>query len=512
MRAQETESLPEYENALQVKNIDKRYGGVHALKNVTWSVLAGEIHGLVGENGAGKSTLIKMISGAEKPDEGCIYIHGQEINSGDTNAAFEAGVSAVYQEPQVFRNLTVAENIFVGREKKKVGIVDWNHQYEQAEDILRQVSLNPEILGIKVGRLPVGEQQLVAIAKALVTKTKLLILDEPSAILTNDEIDKLFRIVRSLRDKGVGVIYISHRLDEVQNLTNRVTVMRDGEIIGTYKTETMSPTEIAKAMCGDKFKVQDTRESHRLPDVDPLLKVDNLHVTRRLKDVSFELYPGEILGVYGLVGSGTSELVRGIFGIQKIDSGEVRVNGNKIQLTSPQKAMLSGISMLPGNRKTQGVFLPKSLSFNMSSSHLKFFSKFGFFRYKKERQVMLSLMDKLRIKAPSPETHIGALSGGNQQKVVMAKQLVEGHPILLVEEPTQGVDVGAKREIHDLIINHVSQGNSALVVSTDLEEICYLADRILVIYHGTGIKIFEGGVDAATLLAAACGDIEQDGE
>ena len=502
-----TEDSPN--DVLQVRAIDKRYGGVHALRQVTWSVRSGEVHGLVGENGAGKSTLIKMISGAEMPDEGIVLVDGSQVPSGDTQAALAAGVSPVYQEPQLFADLTVEENIFLGREETRFGKVDWADQRGRVEALLERLKLEPGIMHKRVADLPVGEQQLVSIAKAFAVDVRLLILDEPSAILASSDIDRLFEIVRGLRDEGIGVIYISHRLDELGRITDRITVMRDGSVIGTYPAREMSPTKIARAMVGDKFEVADRSDRRSVVTDEVVLSASSLSQGPRLTNASFDLHRGEILGIYGLIGSGTTELVRALYGIVPAASGEIRVKGEKAEIRSPHQAMRLGMAMLPGNRKLQGVFLPKSLSFNLSSSHLPFFSRLGFFSYARERRSVEEFIARLRVKAPGPSTIIGSLSGGNQQKVVMARQLVEAPEILLVEEPTQGVDVGAKAEIHQLILDHAAQGRSAIVVSTDLEEIRFLSDRILVMRHGESTVEMNGEVSAVSLLSAASGEVEE---
>lgn len=493
---------------LTVEGIDKSYGGVHALKSVTWSVDAGEVHGLVGENGAGKSTLIKMISGAESPDAGRILVGGDSLPLGDTQASLAAGVSPVYQEPQLFADLTVQENIFLGREETRAGRVRWREQSQRAAELLERLQLDPSILQRRVGDLAVGVQQLVSIAKAFVTDVRLLILDEPSAILSHADIDRLFTIVRTLRAEGIGVIYISHRLDEIREITDRVTVMRDGEVIATEQAADLTPADIATLMVGDKFQIADrsARPSHATEEV--MLDVDGLGAGSRLSEASFCVHRGEILGVYGLIGSGTTELVRALYGITPVSQGSVTLEGNPVAIRSPRQAMRLGMTMLPGNRKTQGVFLPKSLSFNLTSSHLQHFSTAGVLDRGAERSAMTEAMGKLRIKAPDTETVISSLSGGNQQKVVMARQLVRQPKVLLVEEPTQGVDVGAKSEIHNLIVEHVSGGHCAVVVSTDLEEIRYLCDRIVVLHQGRSAVTLSGDVDAGTLLRAASGDVQ----
>lgn len=496
------------EPMLQVVNLDKRYGGVHALRNVSWQVFAGEVCGLVGENGAGKSTLIKMISGAEQPDIGKVIIAGSEITLGNTQAALASGVSAVYQEPQLFAELTVSENIFLGREITSHGRIRWSEQTKQVAQLLRRLDLDPALMNRQVGDLSVGEQQLISIAKAFAINVRLLILDEPSAILTNSEIEKLFTIIRKIREEGVAVIYISHRLDELTEITDRITVMRDGGIVGEYRTENMSPTKIAQAMVGEGFNLSKPKQpsSSFKATGEPIVRVENLVQGQRLRSASFSLYRGEILGVYGLIGSGANELARCLSGVTRPSSGVILVDGVEQEIASPRRAMELGITLLPGNRKLQGIFSPKSLSFNISSSHLGFFSKTGILNHRQTKSVTNSLIERLKIKAPSSESIISSLSGGNQQKVVMGRQLVENPVALIAEEPTQGVDVGAKAEIHDLIRRHVCENNAALVLSTDLDEIMSLCDRIIVLQHGVTALELPGDVDAVTLLAAASGD------
>lgn len=495
---------------LKVVDIRKSYGGVHALKGVSLEVLPGEVMGLVGENGAGKSTLIKMISGAEVPDTGTIELEGEQLELGNTTKALEMGVSPVYQEPQLFADLTVEENIFLGREITGGVFIDWNAQHEKVKSLLADLRLRPDVIRQRVGDLSVGEQQLVSIAKAFVNDVKLLILDEPSAILANEDVDRLFEIVRSLRERGIGVIYISHRLDELTQITDRITVLRDGSLIGVYETRDMTSTEIASLMVGDKFQVADKEDRSGVINEHIALAVCDLEAGRRLKSANFHVRQGEILGIYGLIGSGTTEILRAIYGIEPAHHGHIELQGKKTVITSPAAAMKLGITLLPGNRKVQGVFLPKTLKFNLSSNHLGYFSRFGFFNFSKERAHMKKAIGDLSIKAPGPETLISSLSGGNQQKVVMARQFVQDPQILLIEEPTQGVDVGAKADIHELVVGHANKGNAVVVVSTDLEEIRFLSDRIIVFRDGRSEVELPGSCSAAALLAAASGEHTSD--
>jgi rhamnose transport system ATP-binding protein len=356
-----------------------------------------------------------------------------------------------------------------------------------------------------VGDLSVGEQQLISIAKAFATKVRVLILDEPSAILADKDIDTLFGVVRRMRDTGVGVIYISHRLDELAQIADRVTVMRDGKVITSAPMTELSTRAIAELMVGGELE-KVVSEDRPLSN-EPGLEIRDLAAGKALRSASLSIRRGEIVGVYGLIGSGTAELARALNGVQPAKSGSIEVRATPLNIASPRDAANAGIAMLPGNRKIEGVFLDKSLTFNLSASHLRHFSRLGFIvDRKRERARMLDSMRALRIKAPYPETPIGSLSGGNQQKVVLARQLVEGPTVLVLEEPTQGVDVGAKGEIHRLVFELARGGAAVLVISTDLDEVQTLSDRVLIMRQGAVAGEFPGGVSGAQILAAASGD------
>jgi rhamnose transport system ATP-binding protein len=489
---------------LRMTGVEKRYGGVRALRGVAFELTAGEVHAIVGENGAGKSTLIKIISGAEVPDTGVIEIDGKPLPTGSTTSALGAGIATVYQEPQLFGELTVAENIFVGRELRRRGVVDRARQRERVLELLERIGLDKDLADVRVADLPVAEQQLVSIAKAVSQDPRILILDEPSAILTDREIETLFGAVRGLRERGVAVIYISHRLDELAQITDRVTVLRDGEVVASRPTAELSVRAVAELMVGHAL---DTRTVDRQVEEQPVLEAAELTRTPKFRGVSFSVRPGEIVALYGLIGSGAGDVVRALFGIAPADSGDVRIAGNAVTLHSPAAAVANGISMLPGNRKVQGVFGSKSIAFNISSAHLRLLSAWGVWvDRKRESTIARDLIKRISIKAPGPATTVHNLSGGNQQKVVLARQLVERPRILLLEEPTQGVDVGAKDEIHRIIVDLADAGGAVLVVSSDLPEVLQLADRIHVMRGGRVTAEFPRGARQADLLAAAAGD------
>ena len=490
---------------LRLTGVEKRYGGVRALRGVDLELQAGEVHAIVGENGAGKSTLIKIISGAEVADRGAIEIDGQTLPAGSTTSALGAGIATVYQEPQLFGELTVAENVFIGRELRRRGVVDRGQQRERVLELLERIGLDPELADVRVADLPVAEQQLVSVAKAVSQDPRILILDEPSAILTDREIETLFRAVRSMRERGVAVIYISHRLDELSQITDRVTVLRDGEVVASRPTAELSVRDVAELMVGHAL---DTRTVDRqVDDQPPILEVSQLTRASKFTDISFTVRPGEIVALYGLVGSGAGDVVRALFGIDAADSGTVRIAGEMATLNSPADAVSHGISMLPGNRKVQGVFGSKSIAFNISSAHLRLLSRWGMWVDRgRERSIAGDLIKRISIKAPGPATTVQNLSGGNQQKVVLGRQLVERPRILLLEEPTQGVDVGAKDEIHRIIIELADAGGAVLVVSSDLPEVLLLADRVHVVRAGRLTAHFSRDARQVDLLAAAAGD------
>ncbi|MCW2724085.1 MAG: transporter ATP-binding protein [Frankiales bacterium] len=490
---------------LRLTGIEKRYGGVHALRGVGLEVAAGEVHALVGENGAGKSTLIKIVSGAEVADAGAIELDGVPQPFGSTTSALGAGIATVYQEPQLFGELTVAENMFLGRELRRHGAVDRGTQRSRVVELLERIGLDPELADVRVADLAVAEQQLVSIAKALSQEPRILILDEPSAILTDREIGTLFRAVRAMRESGVAVIYISHRLDELAQITDRVTVLRDGEVVASKPTTELSVRAVAELMVG--HALQSDVVDRSIPDTPPVLAVAHLCRGGRFTDVSLHVRAGEVVALYGLVGSGAGNIARALYGVDPADSGTVTLAGKPVALHSPADAVRHGITMLPANRKVQGVFGSKSIAFNISSAHLRLLSRGGLWLDRsRERRVAEEFLTRIAIKAPSVATLVGNLSGGNQQKVVLARQLVERPRILLLEEPTQGVDVGAKDEIHRIVLELADAGSAIVVVSSDLPEVLQLADRVLVVRGGRLTAEFPRGAGQADVLAAAAGD------
>ncbi len=499
--------MPE-DTRLTLTGIVKSYAAVKAIRHADFELQPGQVHALVGENGAGKSTLIKVISGAVTPDAGSITYNGDPVSIASTLDAINLGISTVYQEPQLFAELTVAENIFLGREIVKRGRVDWAAQNERVVALLKTLDLPKELATVVVGSLPVATQQQVSIAKALAGEAGVLILDEPSAILTDAEIEVLFRIIRRLADEGVAIIYISHRIDEVVKIADLVTVMRDGSTIGTYPIKDMSVRRIAELMVGEALS--DERTPRVIPDGPPVLELKSLARAGHFHDVSLQIRAGEILGLYGLVGSGVAEIAECIHGLARTSGGEIILSGKRIAPRTPRQAEKAGIALLPANRKTEGMFSFQSIAFNISIGHLSRLSLGrAFVDRGKERSVAKDLMKRLAVKAPDENYAVGKLSGGNAQKVVLARQLVERPKLLLLAEPTQGVDIGAKEEIHRIITDLAENGTAVLVVTSDLQEALRIADRLLVVRAGTITAEFGPDARQVDLLTAAAGDIEE---
>lgn len=495
---------------LSLTGISKRFGSVLAIRNADMVVKAGTVHALVGENGAGKSTLIKIVSGVESADTGEIAFEGAPVKISSTVEAMGLGIATVYQEPQLFAELTVSENIFTGREIRRGGRIDWPAQNAKVVELLELIGLPGRYATATVGSLSIAEQQQVSIAKALAGNAKILILDEPSAILTDAEIEVLFSVVRRLTESGVAVIYISHRLDELFRIAQEVTVMRDGQTIGTYPIDELSVRQIAELMVGGILN--DARGERKIPDGEPKLVLEDLGLTGKFRDVNVTVRPGEIVGLYGLVGSGVSEIAATIYGIDHADAGRILLNGKSISPRSPRHAQKLGIALLPANRKVEGMFSFQPISFNISAGHLALLSNGGFVDRARETKVAKSMISRLAVKTPSEKQPIGAMSGGNAQKVVLARQLVERPEVLVLAEPTQGVDVGAKEEIHRIITELAQEGTAVLVVTSDLPEALRISDRLLVVRGGTTTVEFGPDATQVDVLAAAAGAVDKKGE
>lgn len=495
------------EYLLECRNIAKSFGGVQALKGVDFTLRPGEVHALVGENGAGKSTLIKIISGALLPDRGEIFYMGQPVRIDSPRKAQEIGISTVYQEPLVYGELSVLENIFLGREiRTPWGNIDWRKEEEKARFLFASLGLPYHFLREPMGELSVGLQQLVLIAKALVYEAKVIIFDEPTAILTEHETERLFNIIHKLRERGVGIIYISHRLEEIFRIADRVTVMRDGEVKGEFPIGAIDRAKIVELMAG-KLLVEEIARKRFRGDK-PLLSVRGLTKRPRFFDISFDLFPGEILGFFGLVGSGRTDVAQSLFGLLPPEAGEVVFNGSKVRFSSPEEAMSAGVAYLPEDRKVQGLFPIQSVAYNISVTVLReLVRRLGIVDTRKERDLAEKHVRELNIKTPNLRTRVYSLSGGNQQKVVLAKWLSVTPKLLILDEPTRGIDVASKSEIHNLIAQLADQGLGVMVISSELPEILKMSDRVIVMHEGRITGIFEGSEKTAeNIIRAATGE------
>lgn len=470
---------------LLMEGIDKSFPGVDALKKCRFELKAGEVHALVGENGAGKSTLMKVVAGVYSKDAGRIFYKGKEVNIPNPRAAQRLGISMVHQELNLMSHLTAAQNIFIGREPVRGAriILDENTLNDKAQEIfdMLHMKLNPRT---KVANMSVAKQQMVEIAKALSFYSDVLILDEPTAALAQVEIVELFRIIRQLRDKGVGIIYISHRLEELKQISDRITVMRDGLYVDTVPTQGVDIDQIIKMMVG-RVIYESSPEIPENPSQEVVLEVKNLNRGNEIKNVSFSLKRGEILGFAGLVGAGRTEVARAVFGADSFDSGEIIVKGKKVKIKSPSDAVSHDIGYLSEDRKQYGLCLGLDVETNISLVIISKLTGFlGWIKNIKVLEIVKRIVDKLSIKTPSLNQKVKNLSGGNQQKLVVGKWLAKDTGILLFDEPTRGIDVGAKSEIYHLLNNLAHQGKSIIMISSELPEILRMSHRVVVMCEG----------------------------
>ena len=467
---------------LEMRNIFKSFGGVNALRDVSFQCRPGTVHALVGENGAGKSTLIKILAGALLPDSGEIIFKGQKHQSFSTRKALNSGISVIYQELALVSQMTVAENIFLGREPRKYfGIVDKKHLKIEAKKLLKQLGFEVD-MDMEVGEMTVAYQQMVEIAKALSKNADLIIMDEPSAILAGHELDQLFLIIESLKKRGVTIIYISHRLEEVFRIANEVTILKDGQLVGTKPIKDMSRGELVKMMVGRTLEEVFPVSFNQLGN--PVIQVEEISTKTILNQVSFNLREGEILGVAGMVGSGRTELARAIFGADPLTSGTIKIKGQDVVFKNPADAIRSKISLVPEDRKYHGLFTKLSILNNITLPILSKISRWGFTDKKKENEIVERERQIHSIDMTSGNQEVQYLSGGNQQKVVLSKSLQTIPEVIIMDEPTRGVDVGAKFEIYQLIRQLNKDGIAILMISSELPEILGLSDRILVMREG----------------------------
>ncbi|MGI1690751.1 sugar ABC transporter ATP-binding protein [Thermoanaerobacter uzonensis] len=470
---------------LLMKEVSKSFPGVQALKNVDFDLTKGEVHGLLGENGAGKSTLIKILTGVYQKDEGEIFLEGKPVIINNPRDALNLGIAAIYQELALQPYLSVAENIFLGHEitkqSKLVRFINWKKMHEEARKILKELELDLD-LNTPIKELGIGKQQMVEIAKVLSKNAKIVIMDEPTSSLSEKETEELFKVIFRLKEKGISIIYISHRLEEIFKICDRVTVMRDGEKIVTLNPKTTTKDELIKYMVGR------TLEQH-YPKIETkkgeeALRVENLTRKGVFENISFGAYTGEILGIAGLVGAGRTEIVRAIFGADPVDSGKIYIFGKERKITSPQDAIKEGLVLIPEDRKTQGLVLIQTVLDNIVLSSLPKYKKGLLLNYREVTSESSDLIKRLNIKTPTAKKVVKELSGGNQQKVVIAKWLTQKARIFIFDEPTRGIDVGAKVEIYNIMNELVKNGASVIMISSELPEILGMSDRIIVIHEG----------------------------
>lgn len=473
---------------LKAENITKSYAGVQALKSASFELKGGEIHALIGENGAGKSTFIKVLTGAVKADSGKLEIERNLIKENSPTFAKSLGIAAIYQQPALFPELSVAENIAFGLERKGLfGLVNWKSRREKAQELLAEVGTKIDV-DAEAGSLSMPQQQLVEIARALGANAKILILDEPTASLSEEDTKNLFRVIRSLKKKGVGMIYISHRLEELPVIADRVTVLRDGNTIDTREMSAVSREELIKLMVGRELSQVFPKKDVTLGGV--VLELKNLGYAKAgVKNINLTVRAGEIVGIAGLVGAGRTEFARAVFGLDMADSGEILLNGKSIRNTHPQDAIRHKIAYLPEDRRKHGVILDLPISTNITLSSLQILSgRFGL-NFNKEKELAVEYTRRLGVKTPSIHDSVSTLSGGNQQKVALSRWLITKPDILILDEPTQGIDVGAKSEIHELMTELAEQGVAILMISSELPEILGMSDRIAVMHGGTIVQI-----------------------
>jgi ribose transport system ATP-binding protein len=470
------------EYRVEMTGISKSFGGVHALKDVSFKVRPGEIHALVGENGAGKSTLMKILSGAYAKDSGDIKIDGDQVHITNPHTGRKMGIAIIYQEFALAPDLTVAENIYLDHLGGKKGFINWSKLYRNAGELIKSIGFDINPAGT-VGDLTVAYQQVVEITKALSENAKILILDEPTAVLAPRETEQLFEVLKKLKQQDVSIIYISHRLDEIFRIADIVTVIKDGAVTGTANPAEVSTDDVISMMIGRKLAAMFPERHCQIGE--EIFRVENINRGKEVRNVSFSVRAGEVLGIAGLVGAGRTETMRAIFGADSKDAGRITLDGRPLRINSPTDAVKAGIGFLPEDRKEQGTILSMSVRKNVTMPSLwSRFAKFGFIKQADEKKTTRDLIEKLSIKTNSTETDVTDLSGGNQQKVVLAKWLGTDCRVIILDEPTRGVDVGAKVEIYNLINELAAAGLAIIVISSEMMEVIGICDRVLVMRQG----------------------------
>ena len=474
-------------------DITKAYPGVLANDKVCIKLLPGSIHGLLGENGCGKSTMIKTLSGVQQPDSGQILHNGKPVTISDPQAARDMGIATVFQEFSIVPTLSVGENIFLGNmPRSRFGVIDWARVHDEAARVLKEmnVDVSPDVI---TGTLSVGEQQLVEIAKAIAMDARMIILDEPTAALGEDEIERLHALLRNMRSRRTAILYVSHRLDEVERIVDEVTILRNGRIVRASGETDINVTEIVNAMVGEDIGEHYPKEQNATDEV--VLKAQGLVTKAGVKAVSFDLRRGEVLGLGGVLGSGRTEIARALFGTDELTSGQISLNGNPVRFDREIDAIRAGLALVPENRKYDGLFFNFRASGNITAASLGALSRFGVLNLKAEEQATRDLIRDLEISTQAEEKTVNFLSGGNQQKIVIARWLFSDSEILILDEPTQGIDIGAKIAVYKLINKLTRAGKSIILISSDHDELLAMSDRIAVVQHGTIVRT----VDASEL-------------
>ena len=466
---------------LEMKHIHKKFPGVYALKDINFELRTGEVHALLGENGAGKSTLIKVLGGIYTADEGEIIINGKKVNIDGVKAAQANGVAIIHQELVLVPYMTVAENIFLGREPMSSGFVDKKKMNHDAQKLLDDYQMGIQANQL-IKELTIAQQQMVEIVKAISYNSKILVMDEPTSSISDKEVAFLFKTMRSLTSKGVGIIYISHKMSELEEICDRVTVMRDGEYVGTEVVKNTTKDALIAMMVGRELTNYYTRDFEEHEEV--IMRCEGISDGELAENVSFELRKGEILGFAGLVGAGRSEVMKSIFGLMPKSTGDIYLEGKKVTINSPIDAMKNGIALVPENRKLEGLYLVQSVRFNSTIEVLNEFIKGIFVDNSKEREITQEYIDKMATKTPSQEQAIGNLSGGNQQKAIIAREVESNSDLLIAVQPTRGLDVGAIEFIHKQLVKQRDENKAVLLVSLELDEVMNVSDRILVMYEG----------------------------
>lgn len=491
---------------IEMTGIDKSFSGNQVLKNVDFEIKRGEIHALMGENGAGKSTLIKVLTGIHPRDRGVVKVDGKEVMYNNPKEAEESGMAVIHQELNIIPHLTVTENMFLGKELTygKTGIMNKNAMRKQTIESLKRLgvtNINPDQ---SAGKLSVGQQQMIEIARALDTDARLIVMDEPTSALTDREIESLFSVIDSLKSQNVSIVYISHRMEEIFNICDRITILRDGEYIGTKKIADTSFEEVVKMMVGRELGNQFPERDHPVGDV--VFEIDNLCRDKYFQNVSFKVKEGEILGVAGLMGAGRSEVMETIFGFEKKDEGSIKLHGESLRINHPRDAIKAGIGFITEDRKSKGLVIDASIRENIALTNLKTLSKSGVISNAKENKMVADLIERLRVRTTGQEQEVKSLSGGNQQKVVIAKWLGINPKVLILDEPTRGVDVGAKQEIYNIMNELTEIGVAIIMISSELPEVLGVSDRIMVMYEGKVTAFLDSDeADQEKIMTAATG-------